>query len=284
METNLLIAIKNLLSIKDKKLVFKAGNSSNRINSVGESLEEFIKDLFCNCFDVLDAEKYKIHSQYFSYLGAKNSPPDIILKGSDAIEVKKIESLNSSIALNSSYPKDKLHSNSTLIQNDCKICEGPRGWNSKDFLYIIGVVKENKLLSLWFVYGDCYAASKETYERISDTISNGLSSLNDIDFSETNELGRVNKVDPLKITHLRIRGMWGIDNPNKVFKYLSIAKSEIFAMNALILEGKYNLLPVNDRRDLEALTSKDFKIQDVEIKSPKNPAKLLKAKLITMVG
>ncbi len=178
MNTNLLKAIKNLFLIKEKTLVFKQGYiSKNRINSVGESLEEFIKDLFCNSFNEPDTERYKTHSKYFSYLGAKNSPPDIILRKSDAIEVKKIESTNASIALNSSYPKDRLYSDSTLIQEDCRNCEGTH-WDEKDFLYVIGCVKDNKLLSLWFVYGDCYAASKQTYERISDKISSGARILN----------------------------------------------------------------------------------------------------------
>ncbi|MEQ1665633.1 MAG: NgoPII family restriction endonuclease [Bdellovibrionales bacterium] len=281
METNLLAAIKNLRNIKGEALVFgKATAARNRVNSVGESLEEFVKDLFCNSLAESDESKYKTHSKYFSYLGAKNSPPDIILKASDAIEVKKIESLNANLALNSSYPKDKLYADSTLIQEDCRNCES---WDVKDFLYVVGVVKSNKLLSLWFVYGDCYAASKQTYERISNKISTGLSELGDIEFSETNELGRVNQIDPLKITHLRVRGMWGIENPNKVFSYIGLAKSDTFAMNALVLDGKYNSFPKEDRDALENLKDVNFKIKDVEIKSPKNPANLLKAKLISFV-
>src|SRR5699024_11579610 len=64
-------------------------------------------------------------------------------------------------------------------------------------------------ICLWFVYGDCYCADKSYYERIADTIKDGVSSIPDVDFGETKELGRVNKVDPLGITYLRIRGMWG---------------------------------------------------------------------------
>ena len=278
--TNVLVAIKNLCKIKNRVLPLGKGNARNRINSVGESLEEFVKDLFCDSLKVVE-NKHIVHSKYFSYLGAKNSPPDIIIKGSDAIEVKKIESLNSSLALNSSYPKDTLYADSPLIQDDCRKCED-KPWVAKDFLYVVGVVKESNLLSLWLVYGNCYAASKNTYERISNQISLGLREMPDIEFSETNELGRVNEVDPLKITHLRVRGMWGIENPNKVFNYLPLAKSENFSMNALILEEKYNNLPKVDRDNLEKLVGDELKIKDVQIKSPKNPANILNAKLITM--
>ena len=34
-------------------------------------------------------------------------------------------------------------------------------------------------------------------------------------FAETKELGRVNQVDPLGITNLRIRGMWQIETQEK---------------------------------------------------------------------
>lgn len=38
-----------------------------------------------------------------------------------------------------------------------------------------------------------------------------------ISLTDTRELGKLNKVDPLGITYLRIRGMWGIENPFQVF-------------------------------------------------------------------
>lgn len=37
---------------------------------------------------------------------------------------------------------------------------------------------------------------------------------------ESKELGHINKVDPLGVTYMRVRGMWGIDNPWKVFSYI----------------------------------------------------------------
>ena len=83
--------------------------SKNKINSVGDALEMYIKDLFSDAFNLSDEEKLEKYDKIFSYTGNKNNPPDIILKNGDAIEVKKIESRNSSLALNSSYPKAKLY-------------------------------------------------------------------------------------------------------------------------------------------------------------------------------
>lgn len=278
MATNLLIAIKNVVNnpVIDIASFYR---SVNRMNGMGESLELYIKDVFCDSLNVEDmAEKNRIFSEHFSYIGNQNNPPDVMIRGGDAIEVKKIESIGAGLALNSSYPKDKLHSDSPMITNECRGCED---WKEKDILYTVGVVKESKLRSLWFVYGDCYAASKEIYERIKDKVSGGLRELQDIELSETNELGRVNKVDPLGITYLRIRGMWGIDNPNIVFSYITKAVEAKLSVNALLLKTKYETFPQEDRNNLESIRNENFSMSDVQIKSPNNPAVLLEAKLIS---
>lgn len=278
MQANLLNAIKNLIDSEISELI-SFSSSSNRMNTMGETLELYIKDLFCNTMSVEDhTEKLEIFSKHFSYLGNQNNPPDIMIRGGDAIEVKKIEGQNASIALNSSYPKDKLYADSPMITADCRTCED---WKEKDLLYVIGVVKEEKLISLWFVYGDCYAASKETYERIRDTVSSGLRELSGVELAETNELGRVNKVDPLGITYLRIRGMWAIENPNKVFEYVTKQDQNVFTMNALMLKTKYETFPEESRNALESIDLPEFAINDVNIQSPNNRAELMEAKLIT---
>lgn len=195
--------------------------------------------------------------------------------------MKKIESLRSGIALNSSYPKDKLYSDSLMITTACKNCEN---WKEKDLLYAIGVSNSNKLKALWFIYGDCYSANKEVYERIKNKVSEGINELQDVEFSQTNELGRVNKVDPLGITYLRIRGMWGIENPIKVFDYIIPKKQDVdFFFNAIISKEKYLSFPAKDRKNLENLVSDNFLIKDIKIKSPNNPAELLDAKLLTFI-
>jgi hypothetical protein len=278
MKTNLLVAIKNIIN-NPSLLIEDSQGSSNRVNSVGESLEGFVRDIFCGIASDLSPDaRNKIYSDHFSYIGNKNNPPDLIIKNGDAVEIKKIEGLASGIALNSSYPKSKLFSTSSMITDACRNCEA---WDVKDMLYVVGVIKNKNLISLWFVYGDCYAAEEDVYKRIKDKISGGVNEIEGIEFAETNELGRVNKVDPLGITYLRIRGMWHIENPSKVFDYLPISKVQKFSLNALMTEEKYNSFSFESKRDLERLALPSFSIQNVEIKSPNNPAKLLKAKLIS---
>ena len=279
MTTNLLIAIKNIVDNPLSSIAYHS-DSSNRANLAGESLELYVKDIFCNSLQTETiAEKNKIFSQNFSYIGNKNNPPDLIIKNGDAVEIKKIENLNSAIALNSSYPKAKLRADSPMITKSCKECED---WQEKDLLYVIGVVaKENILNSLWFVYGDCYAAEKEIYEKIKNTISEGLEELSNLELAQTNELGRVNKVDPLGITFLRIRGMWQIENPNRVFDYLIKNSEDEFSLNAVLLRSKYDSFPIEDRTALENLKNANFSISNINIKSPNNPANLLDAVLIS---
>ncbi len=253
-------------------------SSENRANNMGDALEFFIKDSFCDSYDVKDAqEKRDKYSETFSYMGNQNNPPDIIIKKGDAIEVKKIDGVKpSELALNSSYPKSKLYSDSPMITEACKKCEE---WKEKDMVYIVGFVDEENLKALTIVYGDCYAASREIYEKIKDKVSSGLKEL-DVELADTNELGRVNKVDPLGITNLRIRGMWTIQNPLKVFsEHFKFEKSCEFALRVLMKEEKYNSFSEKDRKILEK--DKEIKIQNVKIQEPDNPAKQIKAKLIS---
>lgn len=241
--TNLLNAIKTIVDNPIPDLV-SYYQGRNRINSVGDALECFIKDLFADTLSETDQYNKMIrYSELFSYIGNQNNPPDLILKNGDAVEVKKIESLRSGIALNSSYPKSKLFSDNPLITNNCRNCED---WKEKDVIYAIGVAEEKKLKLLWLIYGDCYAADREVYERIQNAIASGIRKIQDVDFSETRELGRVNKVDPLGITYLRIRGMWGIQNPILVYNYIdfNLKNNKNLQIVALMRETKYLSFPV----------------------------------------
>ncbi|EUB14541.1 MULTISPECIES: NgoPII family restriction endonuclease [Fusobacterium] len=276
---NIIDAIINI--VKNPILELKEYSiSHNRANSMGEALEEYIKDVFSGTlFEKDENKRMEIISEVFSYLGNTNNPPDSILRGGDAIEVKKIENKSSSLALNSSYPKAKLYSNSSMITDACRSCEK---WEEKDIIYTIGTCEKNKLTSLIFVYGEDYAAENKIYENVKNKIKLGIETINDLEFSETNEIGRVNRVDPLGITYFRIRGMWGIENPVKVFDYIyKRDDSKQFNFMALINEDKY--LSFSNTKELEDLEkeNKNLEIKDVRIKNPNNPAQLKKAKLIT---
>ena len=254
-------------------------NGRNRINNSGKALEIFIQDAFAGTIDESNENRrLERLEEVFSYQGNQNNPPDLILRNSDAIEVKKLQSKNSAIALNSSYPKAKLYSDNPMITKDCKSCEN---WREKDIIYAIGYTDDSSLKSLWLVYGDCFCADRTIYERIKTTISNGINSIPDVEFTQTNELGKVKKVDPLGITDLRIRGMWHIENPNKIFDYIyEFDDSASFQLISIIKEEKYNLLPFEDKETIE--NSQNISIKDIKIKNPNNPVQLIEAKLLTL--
>ena len=258
----------------------KYSESHNRANNMGEALEEYIKDIFAGTVNESDENiRNQKLSEVFSYLGNQNNPPDSMLRGGDAIEVKKIESNDSSLALNSSYPKAKLFVDSPMIKNACRTCEN---WTVKDMIYAVGVVDDNNIKSLALVYGDDYCAEKSVYEQIKAVIKNGVESISGVEFAETKELGRVNRVDPLGITYLRVRGMWGIENPFSVFDYVYKRDySKKFNFMALINNEKY--YSFDNYSTLEKMCENivGLKIADIKIKNPNNPAQLKEAKLIT---
>jgi len=279
MRANMLTAIANIVAnpIGELRSFYE---SRNRATSMGVALENYLKDVFAGTLgEENEQARLERYEQVFSYQGNQNNPPDFILRQGDAVEVKKIEHAGSSLALNSSYPKAKLVASSPMITSACRGCEV---WEEKDILYSVGVVNDNYLSRLFFVYGIDYAASAETYERIRSTISSGVTAIPDVEFAHTKELGRVNRVDPLGITYLRIRGMWGIENPAKVFSYIYAPSDAQFEFAAIINTGKYNSFPSGDREALEALRSDSFKITDIKIKAPDNPSVLKQAKLITL--
>lgn len=285
--TNVLVALKNLLDnpVSDLSAIYaeqlKDRESKNRANSVGDYLEYYSKDLFCNTFSEHDIdEKEKIYADYLSYGGNNSNPPDFIIKKGPAIEVKKLEGFGA-VPLNSSYPKDLLHNDSTLISDDCRKCEDDiGGWQNKEMIYTIGTVKKGKLRVLWLLYGDCYAASNATYERIRSIIKDGVNEIQGVEFAETNELGKVMKIDPLGITDLRIRGMWDIVHPMKVFtgltkEYKSSTDLQIYV---LMLKKNYDKLPNEDKENLQKhIDSGLLEIKEVKIKNPNNTADYLDA-------
>lgn len=226
--------------------------------------------------DLSDSEKDIIYNEAFSWLGNSSNPPDSMLRNGDGIEVKKIQSLRGGIALNSSSPKNKLYASDIRVATGAKTAES---WTEKDIVYAIGSVIDGDLKRLWLIYGDCYAASKEVYDKMANAISEGVNRIPDIEFKVTNELGEVKKVDPLGITALRVRGMWHIDNPSCVYSDLvnDMTNRQFYL---LMREDKYQSFPVEDRLALEDLSIPGYENQLIKIRDPDNPANLVDARFI----
>lgn len=277
--TNILEAIINISKLENLN-INEVILGNNRAVNMGEGLESFVKNAFSNAFGIDDKnERNQIYNKYFSYEGSKRTPPDLMIRGGDALEVKKTETLTTELQLNSSHPKAKLFSNSTLINNHCKTCEE---WEVKDFIYVIGhLPKSNYLSSLWFIHGEIYAADESVYINLKNSVSELLESSNDLSFSPTNEIGRINAVDPLKITNLRVRGMWLLQPPYKAFDYVHIYdKTARFQTIAILSTEKYLSYPSESRTKIES--DENISIKDIQVNNPNNPVNLINAKLITL--
>ena len=277
MSKNIIDAICTLVERKNYFLT-EVHTGKNRMNETGYALEDYVKNLFADTFDCNDTERLIRQNEIFSYLGNDANPPDMMLRNGDAVEVKKIQSNDSALALNSSFPKKFLSSSNPMISKACRDAET---WSEKDIIYTVGVVRENILKHLCMVYGRDYCASEEHYNKIRQEIKSGVENIPNVEFAVTRELGRVNHADPLGITYLRVRGMWHIENPWKVFRYVYERNFQAdFNFMSIIDSEKWNTL--ENRNLLFALQKKisGLKISDVKIKNPDNPDELKDAKLI----
>lgn len=277
MTANVIDAIINLLNqpIVNLQAIYLG---KNRINNIGEALERYVQDLFINGFGLDETQRNLAITEHFSYLGNTSNPPDMMLRGGDAIEVKKIESRNADLALNSSYPKAILSADSPMITMAYKNAED---WHQKDMLYAVGIVNSESLHALTLVYGVDYAADESIYEAIKYRIKSGVETIEGVEFTPTKELGKIKRIDPLGITNLRIRDMWHIENPFRVFHYVYERNfAHQFNFMAIINEEKWQSFA--NHQDLLTVieNTPNAQISDINIKNPNNPAQLKSAKLI----
>ena len=146
--SNILTAIKAIVENSNLGVIEGVdGIIKNRANQMGAALEDYVKNAFADCLGQDSRFVKQARSKTFSYLGNSNNPPDAMLIGNDAIEIKKIASLGTSqLQLNSSYPKNKLHSDNAKICNACRECEV---WQEKDMIYVVGQVNGQELQNIF---------------------------------------------------------------------------------------------------------------------------------------
>ena len=164
--SNLLKAIINISKSHDLDLenYKEVRDASNRIQKQGAGLEVFIKDSFCGIPLGSTSNEARIENyfQVFSDTGHANNPPDAMIIGGDAMEIKKHEGFSeSNIALNSSPPRTILTDEDRNITNQTQNCE-QRPWK-RDYLYIIGNPKSSKLRRIMLCYGNCFVAFDNIY-------------------------------------------------------------------------------------------------------------------------
>mgnify|MGYP001062331948 FL=1 len=274
--TAISVIISNSLDISKSS---KSDGVQNRVNQMGEDFEQYIKNAFANCLGKDERTVKHERNVTFSYLGNTRNPPDAMLRGGDAIEIKKIKNLSTSqLQLNSSYPKNKIKNTNKRI---CKKCRDSEVWDIKDMLYVIGVVANKTLSNILFIYGDIYCDDCVVYEKVENIIKESINSIDNVEQGDTNELGRINKVDHLGISDLRVRGMWLIESPFKYFRYLydDTHDEHSFSLMAIIPETKYNSFENRDEFE-EICKYNGVQITDEKLENPQNPAELINCKVI----
>lgn len=118
---NIISAIINIIDHRHA-FISSPNGGGNRMNANGANLEGFVRDAFANTFGSPGGTQRWINT-CFSHLGTANYPPDMILIGGDAIEVKQEKKL-SQLQLNSSCPIDKLYHNNPKISDKARNCDG----------------------------------------------------------------------------------------------------------------------------------------------------------------
>ena len=257
MGTNLLQAIANIKrngnTDLSKVLVIPKTSPStvNRANSVGEALEFFMKDAFSNAYNETSAQgKKDAYSEAFSYTGNQNNPPDLMLKGGDALIIQNPRKPFNFL------PKPKLLSNDERLSTVCVNCEKHK-WQEKDIYYVVSKVKKRKLNHLVFVQGSCYFADSHIQEQRKRSVK----------IRDEQGLFRYEVVPKRMKT------------PLQYFKrYIKTGNRKKLWISVIMSLEKFKSYPFSDRNRLNKL---GVQSKTILLPLPNNPSEMLQAKLIT---
>ena len=246
----------------------------------GLALELYVKRAFAGALSLDNEDEIQERlSETFSFQGAKNHPPDAKIRGGECLEIKKIGKAFSELQFNSSPPAATLSSSDARLILDCQNSEG-RPWEEK-VLYVVGVVppKTRKISQVFFVYGEDYCPYIHC-NKIYFSLKKKIGKIKSVS-EDTNELGAVKAIGPKGYTSLRIRGMWKMKSPWKVFAQSGDDQSGRFTLLAVISDTIWNNL--SNRDVLQELASRNsLTIEDFPFYNPNN-AKRRRGKLIKFV-
>jgi hypothetical protein len=293
MYRNLADALHDLsISGYDLRQLKSAGSSSkNSAQAQGDFLEMVVKDILCGVRPNDFANRASLYDEHLCYQGSKNNPPDAMYRGGnagDAFEIKKKEKGNGGLALNSSFPYSHLESDLNRLLEESKTCEA---WTKRDFFYVVSNASDKTPLgnSIWIVQGSVYAQDLKHYRDLENDLKPVIDKAitdNGMKPGETKELGRINNVDLLGRTDLRIRGMWGIKGPSSVFGGLPGVMESVdshLVIHAIFSKSKWNDL-LKDRsnkiKEYWNAPNANTTVTDLEVDDPNKINSKIDVKLV----
>ena len=227
-------------------------------NQLGDEFEQLIrKSLRSN----LDENNDEFDDVYFSYIGNDAQPPDLIIRDGDALEIKIKEGFGQ-LQTNSSWPRDRLLQSDPKLNESCRKCE--KNWLEKELFYVIGNRKKADpiLKNIIFVHARCMFDCTEKYIDLYKSIQDAVNSLN-FPFTASDEIARLNEIDILGRAGLRVRGMFIMDHPMKIFE--EIFNKEI-RITALMTKKHFQTLVNEENKDI--FYNSPIKVRGVQIPSP----------------
>ena len=247
------------------------------VSRAGKGLELWVKHFLAGTIGHADKESIKeIWDERFSFHGGINNPPDIMIRNSIAVEVKKTETPGGRIHLNSSWPIRRLTVEDPHITEFCRQAEI---WSEKPFLFVVGLVKPRtkSISALWLVDGRCISDNEAVYESL---MAKARAAILAAGATKSKEIGRFSSADSLQRTALRVRPMFELNHPSRIFKDIFQSQgTHQFILNVLIPTSSY--LQFSEAQRLKLSSQKDLLIRDLEIQDPTSSARLMNATLIS---
>jgi hypothetical protein len=248
------------------------------ISRAGEGLELWVKHFLAGTIGHADEDAItKTWQEIFSFHGGVNNPPDVIIRDSLAVEVKKTQSVAGALQLNSSWPLRKLKCSDSHITQECREAEL---WTEKPFLLIVGRVNPvlRSITSLWIVDGRCLSDDESVYETL---MAKARTAMLNLGGSTTREIGKFDDMDSLNRTILRVRPMFTLNHPAKIFEDIFCRQDgKQFILNILMLKSSYLEFSEFDRNEIES-KEKGLLIQELVIKDPTDSLSTINAILIS---
>jgi len=287
--SDILQGLAHLIKHSNFQLPSMRGTSGPSSTPTGKPFEIYCKDWLSLLPPNNVIQRQSFYNKAFSYQGSDNNPPDVMFRGGnagDAFEFKKTESQSGSLLLNSSFPKNVLHTTSPGLLESCINCEQ---WTQRNFYYIVGRIKpgNERISFLWVVDGEILATDHHVYEGIFQKLRGSVNSFissNNLQNIPSKELGRFRGIDPNDKTVIRARSMWELESPQKTFKNLPgvLMDTTKSVLHALILDNKWKNYPIQSQNAISSLIGiNGFSLTTINnIPDPRKPINLLTGKLI----